>query len=319
MSTVTTSSLSDTLPSTVPKLDAEGDNWAIFLVRFMDAVEAKGFWGHFDGSSSPPVTTTTSSDAEKTALTQWEKDECSAKTLLTQRLPDSTVMEIHSKKTVKERWEAVVKEYTVKGVYAQTEMRAKFLTARCSEKGNAKDFLRGLRLKKEELAQVGVKISDEDYLSTIISSLPDALSNFASMQMSWTLQQTQQPMDASTLMTMLLQEAERQDLRSQKRKQTAGKSKDDEKGEALAVSTEKPKGKRDLSKICCWNCGKYGHFSSKCTEEKKAKDNKSTSNTDSKKEGTSAAAVEHSHSHSHSSDDEGAWAAEEVGGESAEW
>jgi hypothetical protein len=120
-------------------------------------------------------------------------------------------------------------------------------------------------------------------------------------------------------MTMLLQEAERQDLRSQKRKQTAGKSKDDEKGEALAVSTEKPKGKRDLSKICCWSCGKYGHFSSKCTEEKKAKDNKSTSNTDSKKEGTLAAAVEHSHSHSHSSDDEGAWAAEEVGGESAEW
>ena len=34
-------------------------------------------------------------------------------------------------------------------------------------------------------------------------------------------------------------------------------------------------------------------------------------------EGTSAAAVEHTHSHS--SDDEGAWAAEEVGGESVEW
>ena len=88
---------------------------------------------------------------------------------------------------MKERWEAVVKEYTVKGVYAQTEMRAKFLTSRCAEKENMKDFLRGLRLKKEELAQVGVKISDKDYLSTIISSLPDALSNFVSMQMSWTV------------------------------------------------------------------------------------------------------------------------------------
>ena len=72
MSAVTTSSLSDTLPLTVPKLDAEGDNWAIFYVRFMDAVEAKGFWSHFDGSSSPPVTTATSSDTEKTALAQWE-------------------------------------------------------------------------------------------------------------------------------------------------------------------------------------------------------------------------------------------------------
>ena len=150
-----------------------------------------------------------------------------AKMLLTQRLPDSTVMEIHLKKTIRDRWEAVVKEYTVKGAYAQMEMRAKFLMSRCSEKGNVKDFLRGLRLKKEELAQVGVTISDQDYLSTIISSLPDALSNFASMQMSWTLQQTQQSMDASTLMMMLLQEVECQDLRSQRCKQMMGKAKED--------------------------------------------------------------------------------------------
>ena len=39
MSSVATSSLSDTLPSTVPKLDAEGDNWAIFFVHFMDSVD----------------------------------------------------------------------------------------------------------------------------------------------------------------------------------------------------------------------------------------------------------------------------------------
>src|ERR1700678_477358 len=313
MSSITSSSLSDTLPSTVPKLDAEGDNWAIFYVCFMDAVEAKGFWGHFDGTSTLPVTTSESSDADIAAKNQWEKDERSAKTLLTQRLPDSTVMEIHSKKSVKERWEAVVKEYTVKGAYAQTDMRAKFLQSRCPERGNARDFLRKLRLKREELAQVGVKISDEDYLSTIISSLPDALSNFASMQMSWTFQQTQQSMDANTLMTMLLQEAERQDLRAQKRKQSTGKGKEDEKDEALAVSTEKPKGKRDMSLITCWNWGDLGHFSSKCVKEKKSREGKLALTPNPKKEGTSAAAVEDS------SDDEGAWIAEEVDSGGVDW
>jgi len=50
MTTVTTSSLSDTLPLTVPKLDAEGENWGIFFIHFMDAVKSKGFWGHFDDS-----------------------------------------------------------------------------------------------------------------------------------------------------------------------------------------------------------------------------------------------------------------------------
>ena len=52
----TTSSLSDTLPLTVPLLDAEGSNWAIFYICFMDAIEAKGFWEHFDGSLTPPCT-----------------------------------------------------------------------------------------------------------------------------------------------------------------------------------------------------------------------------------------------------------------------
>src|ERR1700678_2002459 len=233
--------------------------------------------------------------------------------LLTQQLPDSTVMEIHSKKSVKERWEAVVKEYTVKGAYAQTDMRAKFLQSRCPERGNARDFLRKLRLKREELAQVGVKISDEDYLSTIISLLPDALSNFASMQMSWTFQQTQQSMDENTLMTMLLQEAERQDLRAQKRKQSTEKGKEDEKDEVLAVSTEKPKGKRDMSKITCWNCGDLGHFSSKCVKEKKSREGKPALTPNPKKEGTSAAAVEDS------SDDEGAWITEEVDSGGVDW
>ena len=86
----------------------------------------------------------------------------------------------------------VREEYMVKGAYhaayAQTEMKVKFLMSQCPEKGNTKDFLRGLRLKKEELAQVGVKISNDNYMSIIISSLLDALSNFASKKMSWTMQ-----------------------------------------------------------------------------------------------------------------------------------
>ena len=225
----TTSSLSDTLPSTVPLLDAKGSNWAIFYIHFMDAIEAKGFWEHFDGLMTPPVISEMSTAAEIATKNQWDKNERSAKALLTQWLLDSTVMEIHSKKTVKERWEVVVREYTVKGVHVQMEIQAKFLTMRCPEKGNAKEFLRGLRLKKEELAQVGVKISDEEYLSTIISSLPDALANFASMQMAWTLQSTSKSMDAGTLMTMLLQEAERQNLVSGK-----GKEEDKCKGDCGA-------------------------------------------------------------------------------------
>jgi len=52
---VSSTALSDHLPASVPRLDPSGLNWAIFSIRFQDAVEAKGFWGHFDGSKAKPV------------------------------------------------------------------------------------------------------------------------------------------------------------------------------------------------------------------------------------------------------------------------
>ena len=193
---VTTTSLSDSLPSSIPKLDASGLNWAIFFVRFQDAIEAKGFWGHFDGTGSRPsdvpvsvtdsdgnTTTKALTDTELATIEKWDKDERSAKSLLTQKIPDSTLMRVHNKRTVKERWDAIVAEYTEKGAYAQTDLRARFLESKCPDKGNVREFLDNLRVKREELASVGVDIDEKDYRSTIIKSLPTSLANFASSQL----------------------------------------------------------------------------------------------------------------------------------------
>ena len=193
---LTTTSLSDSLPSSIPKLDSTGLNWAIFSVRFQDAVEAKGFWGHFDGSEPRPVVSAATTAAggnedpqaklteeQVTKQLQWDKNERSAKSLLTQKIPDSTLMRVHSKKTVKERWDAIVVEYTSKGAYAQTDLRQKFMDMKCPDKGNVREFLDSLRVKREELASVGVDVDEKDYRSTILASLPIALSNFPSVQL----------------------------------------------------------------------------------------------------------------------------------------
>jgi gag-polypeptide of LTR copia-type len=132
--------------NTVPKLESTSTNWAIFKICFCDAVEAKGFWGHFNGTSVRPVAIfvtapngTTSID--NTPIDQWDKDERSAKSLLNQKIPDSTLMHIHSKTTVEKRWRAIEKEYTEKGAYAQTELRQKFLESKCQDKANVREFL----------------------------------------------------------------------------------------------------------------------------------------------------------------------------------
>ena len=123
----TATSLSDTLPSSVPKLENTRTNWAVFEIHFHDAIEAKGFWSHFDRSLQHPVViSVTAPDGSTTidvaSLAQWEKDKHSAKLLLNQKIPDSTLMWSCSKTTVEECWKAIVKEYIEKGAYVQMEL-----------------------------------------------------------------------------------------------------------------------------------------------------------------------------------------------------
>jgi hypothetical protein len=290
---VATASLNDTLPSSIPKLDATGLNWAVFSLRFEDAVQAKGFWGHFSGSTPCPTATIESAPTadELAAIEKWEKDERSARSLLTQKLPDSALMRIRNKPSVKERWEAITTEFTQKGAFAQTELRARFLDMKCPEKGNVREFLDSLRVKREELATVGVEIDTKDYLSTIISSLPISLSNFASNQLAAAkLYHSTKTIDPDVLISLISEEYERQKV--QRSRRSNGKSpKEDDRDEAMYASSSRggKAGGRNhkFPRGTCWGCGDKGHFRDKCP--KKSKDGKESK--DSPKSGSANAAV----------------------------
>lgn len=279
MSTTTTT---DLLPSSVPKLEASGLNWTIFKLRFQDALDAKGFWGHFDGTSVCPVTSSPPTQLQAEAVATWNKNERTAKSLLTQKIPDSALILIHSHKLVKDRWAAIVAEYSAKGVFAQTELRSQFLRSKCPEKGNIREFLDQLRVEREKLATVGVDIEEKDYRSTIISCLPPALANFASSLIAAArVNDPTKEVKPDVLISIISEEYERHATHRSNR----GKgSKTDGQDEALAVMSgrdkRKPRGE-------CWNCGEKGHYKNKCTKPPKASDKKSDS-----KKGSANAAVE---------------------------
>jgi hypothetical protein len=74
MATISTAALFDSLPTSVSKLEVSRLNWAIFLIHFCDAIDAKGFWGHFNGSTSVSSMLTPAT-AKTAAKGQWDKDE----------------------------------------------------------------------------------------------------------------------------------------------------------------------------------------------------------------------------------------------------
>jgi len=312
---IATTSLSDALPSSIPKLDASGSNWAIFVFCFEDAIEAKEFWEHFDGTVSHPVPADVAAPTttEVAAIAQWDKDERSAKSLLTQKLPDSTVVMVHGKKTVKERWDAVVMEFSKKSAYAQADMRAKFMAMRCPDKGNPREFLEGLRVKKEELAQAGVTVEEKDYFSIIISSLPYALSNFASSQLAAAQYLSSKKMTPEDLLSMLLEESDRQQAQFQRRRAPGKGKEDSNKALSADQSSRSKKGKGHAHKhadVTCWNCDDKGHISRNCKKPRRSK----SKDDSGKKEGNAKASGSGSGSASaveQVKEEDGAWVAVE--------
>ena len=116
-------------------------------------------------------------------LAKWQRDEALAVNLLTQHIPDSTLVCTSTLLTAVAMWAEILREYTEKGTMAQTDLCTRFLESKCSDKSDVCAFLDSLHIKREELVQAGVQIDKKDYHSTIIKSLPFHLSNFASSQL----------------------------------------------------------------------------------------------------------------------------------------
>jgi gag-polypeptide of LTR copia-type len=132
------------LPSSVPKLMPTGLNWTTCAMHFQDAIEAKGLWGYFDGTAVCPVLSTPAKPEEELALTQWIKEDHSAKSLLTHHIPDSTLIQIHGKKSLKDQCDLISKEFSLKGAFSQADLHTQFMESKCPDKGNVREFLDNL-------------------------------------------------------------------------------------------------------------------------------------------------------------------------------
>lgn len=145
----------------------------------------------------------------------------------------------------------------------------RFLESKCPEKGNVWQFLDELWIKREELATVGVDIDEKDYCLTIISSLPIPLAKFASNQLAFAkIYSATRTIAPDSLISLISEEYKCQRAQYAQHR-GSGKSKDEDRDEALAVVPDKSKGKECKLHGVCWNCGEKGHYKNKCPKPKK--------------------------------------------------
>ena len=265
--------MNDPLPTSVPRLEPTGSNWAIFSMRFQEAMEANQKWGHFSGSVTCPVPVDTQkpTDDEKKAMSAWDLDETISRYMLSQRLPDSTAVRLKAITSVKDRWNKVKNEFSVKSQYAETDLLTAFNEMRCPNGGNVREFLGTMRVKREELAAVGVTMGDKEYRSAIIKALPEEMSKFASSLLTAArVLSSSHSIDPEVLIDHVSEEADRLAARRKRDGNSSGKGKGKQNGsqdEAMAATQWDGGKKRRKGK--CHNCGKPGHWARECRGPKK--------------------------------------------------
>ena len=225
----------DKLPANIPRLEYNGSNWAIFKMRFSNAMKVTRRWAYFTGLNPrpEPADAAQPTKEEAAAIIQWEYEDSVASYYLSQKLPDTTEMRLANCSTTKERWDIVTKEYQAKSAYAQADLHQAFLEMRCTKGGDVKEFLASLCCKREELAATGVPVTEKEYERTILRGIPSKLATFASHLLSSALivhGATSVNIDA--LISQICEEADR--LKSRRARGQGGKK--DHTDEALSAT-----------------------------------------------------------------------------------
>src|ERR1700678_1431202 len=196
------------------------------------------------------------------SITKWEMEENIMKQALASVIPDSLFIEGRKMETALSMWDAVRNQREKKSQMVTVDMRRKLQSEKCREQGDVRAHLVKLQIMQEDLASMGGSISDKDFTSMILGSIPQSYNTYIAA-ITATSSILNQTLSSTNLIDVIRDEADRRTIKNPKPKKegqdaafVAGQS--SEKGKRGGEGSKKAK------KGKCYNCKKVGHFAKDC-------------------------------------------------------
>src|ERR1700678_195681 len=258
----------------VPKLLADGSNWVTYRDRLRWALSARGLLDNITDSipeptnptvnDPPPDPSDTAAIAAHTSLNRgyairiekWATAEATVKQCIASTVPDSIFNRIKAKKSAKDVWDAVTEIFEDRSTMVAIDLRLKLQSIKCGENEDVRTHFSKLAEMNERLASYGVTLTDHEYASILVGSLPSIYDpTLSSILAAAKLSKT--ALNPDTVISLITDDHDRRAVKRKGRK--------DEKDEAYYAGEGSNGGKRDrkTSKEG-YNCKKKGHLKADC-------------------------------------------------------
>jgi hypothetical protein len=153
---------------TVPTLLADASNWVVYRKLLFLELESRSLQLHLTHAEAPKEY----SDLDGRA--RWAREEGMVKLIIASTVPDSTLYSIREWTCAKDVWETVTKIYQERSRPIVADLNRRLRNKRCREGENVHTHFRQLSDLREQLAELGKPIGDEEYTYLLIISLPSS-------------------------------------------------------------------------------------------------------------------------------------------------
>ncbi|GAA5915784.1 uncharacterized protein JCM6883_001929 [Sporobolomyces salmoneus] len=264
----------------LPKLSSSASypNWSFQLRLYF---QSKGLWNIVKGTEPKPVVSPSGVSTDTTppalAVTEddleaWRQKDSAAQLAISLAVSPSQNVHIVSKTSSKDAWKALENVHEKQGQSALYSLLTRLVSAKFKDGDDLEEHISLMVNTHLDLASINEPLPDKHLVVFLLHSLPQSWDTVVMMIESLPSSSSSSSGPTSeTVIAKLLAEAERRKV---------GSSSSNRRLNAAALSSNPPTSsssepKKDLSKVECFKCHRFGHYADKCTVRKKTNAKKS--------------------------------------------